>query len=347
MNSDFLIVGGGVIGLGSAFELARQGARVTVLERGLCGEESSWAGGGILSPLPPWDYPAAVTGLTQLSCGIFPEWAARIADISGIDPEYRVSGMRILLPFDAERAVPWCAGHGVRLERDGESLWLPEVAQVRNPRLMKALRLALVRMGVQIVERAEVTGMVSTGTRVERLESAAGMFSAQQYVVAAGAWSKRLLGGRGAQLDIKPVRGQMLLYRAQPGMLREIVVQDGAYLIPRDDGHILAGSTLEDVGFDKATTEEARAALHARALSMLPELAQAEFVRHWAGLRPAAPDNIPTIARHPQLVNLYLNSGHFRYGVTMAPASAQILANRIFGREQDLDITSYDWPKLN
>lgn len=347
MDSDFLIVGGGVIGLSSALELARGGATVTVLERGLCGGESSWAGGGILSPLPPWDYPAAVTDLTQLSCRLFPEWVGRVAEISGIDPEYRVSGMRVMPPFDAKKAAQWCANHDVRLEQDGEGLWLPDVAQVRNPRLMKALRLALERIGVRIVEQAEVTGVMSTKDRVERLDTTAGPFVAEHYVVAAGAWSKKLLGKQGVQLDIKPVRGQMLLYRAQPGMLQHIILQNGAYLIPRDDGHILVGSTLEDVGFDKATTEEARVALHARALGMLPQLAQAEFIQHWAGLRPAAPDNIPIIDRHPQLENLFLNSGHFRYGVTMAPASAQILANRLFNREQPFDVSSYDWPRVN
>lgn len=226
-------------------------------------------------------------------------------------------------------------------------LWLPDVAQVRNPRLIKALRLALERMGVRIVEHTEVTGIVATEDRVERLDTTVGPFAAERYVVAAGAWSKKLLGKRGVQLDIKPVRGQMLLYRAQPGMLRHIILQNGTYLIPRDDGHILAGSTLEDVGFDKATTEEARVALHARALGMLPQLAQAEFIKHWAGLRPGSPGNIPIIARHPQMENLYLNSGHFRYGVTMAPASAQILANRLFNREQPFDVSGYAWPRWN
>lgn len=345
MNPGFLIVGGGVIGLSSALELARDGATVTVLERGVCGGESSWAGGGILSPLLPWDYSSAVTDLTALSCRLFPDWVTRVAESSGIDPEYRVSGLRVMPPFDVERAVQWCAGHGVRLEQDGEVLWLPDVAQVRNPRLIKALRLALERMGVRIVEHTEVTGIVSTEDRVERLDTTAGSFAAERYVVAAGAWSKRLLGKRGVQLDIKPMRGQMLLYRAQPGMLRHIILQNGTYLIPRDDGHILVGSTLEDVGFDKATTEEARVALHARALGMLPQLAAAEFIQHWAGLRPGSPDNIPVIARHPQMENLYLNSGHFRYGVTMAPASAQILANHLLSREQPFDVSSYDWPR--
>ncbi|MGE5027343.1 MAG: NAD(P)/FAD-dependent oxidoreductase [Betaproteobacteria bacterium] len=347
MKADFLIVGGGVIGLSSALELARQGARVEVLERGLCGGESSWAGGGILSPLPPWDYPAAVTDLTQLSCRLFPEWVRGVAEISGFDPEYLVCGMRVLPPFDAGKAAQWCASHAMRMEREDSALWLPDVAQVRNPRLVKALRLALDRMGVRIAEQTEMTGIVSTESRLERLETTAGSVAAEQYIVAAGAWSKKLLGELGGQVCIKPVRGQMLLYKARPGMLRQIILQNGTYLIPRADGHILAGSTLEDVGFDKATTGEAEKMLHSKALSLLPELADAELVKHWAGLRPGSPQNIPTIARHPLLENLYLNSGHFRYGVTMAPASARILSNLICGRLQPLDVSPYGWPSKN
>ncbi|MDD5242209.1 MAG: glycine oxidase ThiO [Sulfuricella sp.] len=359
MNPDFLIVGGGIIGLSSALELVQGGASVAVLERGTCGGESSWAGGGILSPLLPWDYPAAVTDLTQSSSRYYAEWAGQIAGISGLDPEYRRSGMLVLPEFDSERAMNWSRSHQARIEwvqqrdrlpeaaGDDEALWLPDVAQVRNPRLIKALRLALERTGVRIVEHVEVTGMAVGGGRLVRLDTTAGPFGAGQYVVAAGAWSKKLLGEQGTQVEIKPIRGQMLLFRTRPGTLRHIILQNGFYLIPRDDGHVLGGSTLEDSGFDKSTSEEARNQLYTSATKLLPPLAQAEFVKHWAGLRPGSPGNIPIIARHPQIENLYLNSGHFRYGVTMAPASARILANRIFRREQPFDISVYDWPEIN
>jgi len=109
----------------------------------------------------------------------------------------------------------------------------------------------------------------------------------------------------------------------------------------------LVGSTLEHVGFDKRTTELAKESLRKHCPEHLPGLANAELVMHWAGLRPGSPGNIPIIARHPQFENLFLNSGHFRYGVTMAPASAQILANHLFNRKQPFDVSSYDWPGLN
>ena len=359
MNSDFLIIGAGVVGLSSAIELARGGARVTIVERGLCGAESSWAGGGILSPLLPWDYPAAVTDLTEQSCRFFPEWVKALEEASGIDPEYRVSGMLILPEFDADLALGWCNGRSLRVEQvrgreivpglkaDDPAMWLPGVAQVRNPRLMKALRRALELAGVRVVERAEVTNIVTEKDRVIRLETSSGVFTAGYYVVAAGAWSKRLLGELGGRVSIEPVRGQMLLFKARPGLLQHVILQNGTYLIPRADGHVLVGSTLEHVGFDKRTTELAKESLRKRALNILPGLANAELVMHWAGLRPGSPGNIPTIARHPQLENLYLNSGHFRYGVTMAPASARILANHLFDREQPFDVSAYAWPRSN
>ena len=275
---------------------------------------------------------------------------------SGIDPEYRQCGMLVLLPFDMGKAEQWCQTHELAsctrvartvvpdLARDGLALWLPEVAQARNPRLLKALRRWLELLGVEIVERTEATGWQTDGALVCGATTSRGTLRAGNYVVTAGAWSRKLMGEHGSGVDIRPIRGQMLLFKGEPGALRTIILKDGVYLIPRLDGHVLVGSTLEDVGFDKSTTEEARAMLYERATAILPWLKQAPLVQHWAGLRPGSPDNIPVIARHPYLENLYLNSGHFRYGVTMAPASAEIIANLILGRTQQIDTAPYRWP---
>lgn len=344
MKHGFVVIGAGVIGCATAFELARQGVEVTLLDRGQVGAESSWAGGGILSPLLPWDYSTAVTDLTEWSRRLFPAWVADLHNKSGIDPEYLISGMRVFPPYDADKALAWCEVHGLRVEKEANTLLLPEVAQVRNPRLMRALRRSLELMGVSIVEHAEVTGFKFAGSRVVGVETSRGIYTAGNYVVAAGAWSAVLLGGLGPQTPIWPVRGQMLLFKAEPGLLPHILLQDGVYLIPRLDGHILVGSTLENVGFDKGVTEDARVTLLSKAVAMFPPLNQPSLVRHWAGLRPGSPDNVPVIARHPKIDNLYLNSGHFRYGVTMAPASAHILANLIFQRIQPFDVSPYNWP---
>ena len=356
MKPDYIIVGSGVIGCATALELASAGARVSLLERGEAGQESSWAGGGILYPLLPWDYAKAVNHLVQRSIALFPAWAEELQAASGIDPEFQRCGMLVLPPFSTAKAHAWCDTHATRLEMAGartiipelaadeEALWLPDVAQARNPRLLKALRHRLEQLGVEISGHTEVTGWKNDGVRITGIETSRGVLNAGRYIVTSGAWSRQLLGEHALNLDIRPIRGQMLLFKAEPGTLRSIILKNGIYLIPRLDGHILAGSTLEDVGFDKTTTEEAKAMLYAQATGILPLLKEAPLVQHWSGLRPGSPDNIPTIDRHPQLENLYLNSGHFRYGVTMAPASAEIMANLILGRPQAMDIAPYRWP---
>lgn len=342
MNSDTLIIGAGVIGLGVALELLQRGAKVTVLERGTTGNESSWAGGGILSPLCPWDYPEEVTRLTSRGAALFPAWAQALHEATGIDPEYEANGMLVLPPFDMQAAQQWCAAHSVHMQvMDNGALLLPDVAQVRNPRLMQALRKRVEMLGGHIIEQCEVRNIVVEEGRVRALVTGSGEFSAENFVVTAGAWSKQVLGQFALQIDIKPMRGQMLLFKFDQPPLRHIVLQGDLYLIPRRDGHLLVGSTLEDVGFDKSITQTAHDSLRQRAVNILPQLRDMSLVQHWAGLRPASPHNIPTISRHPQLKNLYLNSGHFRYGVTMAAASVEILLNEMTNAPQPFDVTPY------
>ena len=351
MKQDYIVIGAGIIGLATAERLLAQGAAVTVLERGKTGAESSWAGGGILSPLCPWDYPDEVTRLTRYSADLFSAWAADLHAATDIDPEYETSGMLVLPPFDLQLAQQWCATHAVTLCQvkaadyasgiSGDALYLPEVAQVRNPRLLRALHRRVIMLGGCIIEQCAVTGLINEQGQVQALDTSCGPFSAHKYIVAAGAWSREVLGKHALQLDIKPVRGQMLLYKFTAPPLAHIVLQNDLYLIPRRDGYVLIGSTLEDVGFDKQTTVAARDDLLQRAQKILPQLRDLPLLQHWAGLRPGSPHNIPTIARHPQLNNLYINSGHFRYGVTMAPASVEILLNEITGQPQPIDVAPY------
>ena len=351
MQQDFIVIGAGIIGLATAERLLTQGAAVTVLERGAVGQESSWAGGGILSPLCPWDYPDEVTRLTRYSADLFGAWVAGLQDASGIDVEYETSGMVVLPPFDSSAAQKWCAAHHVSLHQGNaadyalqlnhDALYLPHVAQVRNPRLMRALRSRVEALGARIVEQCAVRGIEAKGGRARMLVTSTGEYRADNYIVTAGAWSKEVLGQHAMQLDIKPVRGQMLLFKFAQPPLRHIVVQDDLYLIPRRDGHVLVGSTLEDVGFDKQITLAARNDLTQRAQTVLPPLRDMPLIQQWAGLRPASPSNIPTIARHLHLKNLYVNSGHFRYGVTMTPASVDILWNEIAGAPQPFDVAPY------
>jgi glycine oxidase len=233
------------------------------------------------------------------------------------------------------------------LAHDEAALWLPGVCQVRNPRLLQALTQAVKLGGGKIIEHAEVCKLKIEHGRLQSISTSQGIeYSADHYIMATGAWSRQLLGNHALNLNIWPVRGQILLFKAQPDLLKTIVLQgrDYFYLIPRQDGHILAGSTLEEAGFDKIPTAEARKILLGKAHALVPALTEETVASHWAGLRPGSPDNIPIIDRHPSIPNLYLNSGHYRYGVTMAPGSAHLLVNLILNKPQPIEIMPYRWP---
>lgn len=351
MNTHFLIIGCGAIGLSSAEALLRAGYRVTLIERGQVGQEASWAGGGILSPLCSWDYKEAVTRLTERSMGMFAEAAARLHAATGIDPEYRQSGMLLLPPFDRERASNWCAAHRVELKSvalsdylphlSGDALLMPQIGQVRNPRLLQALRRHVETLGGVILEQHEAQQFEIVNGHIATLQTSNGKLGADAYIVAAGAWSRTLLGEYALKLDVRPIRGQILLFKFDVPPFANILLQQSLYFIPRRDGHVLVGSTLEDAGFDKSTTTQARMSLLQRVHTLFPDWPSP--VRHWAGLRPGSPDNIPTLGRHPTLANLYANCGHFRYGVTMSLACAELLLGEIEGRPQPLSMDEYRW----
>ncbi|WP_313110878.1 NAD(P)/FAD-dependent oxidoreductase, partial [Stutzerimonas nitrititolerans] len=220
--------------------------------------------------------------------------------------------------------------------------FMPGVANVRNPRLLAALREALQRMpNVRVVEHSPVEALVQEGGRIVGVRTAQGEWRGEQVVMAAGAWSAGLLAPLGIELPVKPMKGQMILYKCAEDFLPSMVLAKRRYAIPRRDGHILVGSTLEDIGFDKAPTEEALESLKATAVELLPALADAEVVKHWAGLRPGSPDGVPYIGAVPGFDGLWLNCGHFRNGLVLAPASCQLLADLMLGRKPSIDPAPY------
>ncbi|WP_137887306.1 glycine oxidase ThiO [Pseudomonas sp. 2FE] len=353
-----LMVGGGAIGLLSAQLLAEAGAEVCLLDQGALGGESSWAGGGIVSPLYPWRYGSAVTALAHWSQDFYPQLGARLLGDTGIDPEVYVTGLYWLDLDDEAEALAWAVRegrplHSVDIDSVHEAvpplgpgfsraLHMPGVANVRNPRLTKALRESLLRMSnVTLHEQCAVSGFIREGERVCGVHTAQGDFRADRVVVAAGAWSGELLASLGIELPVEPVKGQMILYKCAEDFLPCMVLAKGRYAIPRKDGHILIGSTLEHAGFDKTPTEQALESLKASAVELLPALAEAEPVGHWAGLRPGSPEGIPFIGPVPGFAGLWLNCGHYRNGLVLAPASCQLLADLMLGREPIVDPAPY------
>ncbi|WP_455218202.1 glycine oxidase ThiO [Kaarinaea lacus] len=355
--SDYVIVGGGIIGLLTARVLSETGASITVLERNHMGQESSWAGGGILSPLYPWKYPSPVNALAEWSQSKYQELVQQLQESTGIDAEWIQSGLLILDTDQKDAAMAWVKETGVNaslvtaheirniepaVEPDSQGgIWLPYVAQVRNPLFVKALIEDLKFRGVRLAIDSEVTHLLTKRGHIEGVRTEYSEIMTRNVVIASGAWTARLLKELGQDLPIVPVRGQMILYRAEPGQLKRIILNEGHYAIPRQDGRILVGSTMEDVGFDKNVTDEAREELKAKAREMVPLLAEARIEKHWSGLRPGTPTGVPFIGPHPKMGGLYINAGHFRNGVVMAPASAQLMADIVLERKTVVDPEPY------
>jgi len=353
-----IVVGGGAIGLLSSLLLARADVAVVLIESSSVGRESSWAGGGIVSPLYPWRYSAAVTALAHWSQDFYPGFARQLLEDTGVDPEVHVTGLYWLDLDDAAEALAWAARERRPLfsvdiaeaYRDvpvlgggfGRAIHMPDVANVRNPRLVKALRAALAAMpNVELREHCPVTGFIQENGQIRGVVTAGGEIRADRVVLAAGAWSGELLSTLGMELPVEPVKGQMILYKCAEDFLPSMVLAKGRYAIPRRDGHVLIGSTLEYAGFDKTPTDVALESLKASAEELLPALKDAEVVGHWAGLRPGSPEGIPFIGELPSHPGLWLNCGHFRNGLVLAPASCQLLVDLMLGREPIIDQAPY------
>ncbi|WP_447554080.1 glycine oxidase ThiO [Vreelandella sp. EE22] len=352
--SDFLIVGGGVIGMMTALQLADAGQRVRIVERGICGQEASWAGGGIVSPLYPWRYPPAISELSRWSEGAYPSLALRLLEETGIDPEYRQKGLLYLSVEDDEAALRWARHQGKPIERVSDAfvhekephaapgadgaLWMPTLGSVRNPRLGQALRARLDAMtGVILDEHQQVDGFIEQGGQVVGVKIQGGPRQAERVVLCAGAWSARLLASLNIRLPVRPVKGQMIAYSAPKGLVQRVVLKNGRYIIPRGDGLLLVGSTLEETGFDKTTDPQALLSLKKSAEEIVPELARYPVAHHWSGLRPGSPGGLPFIGALPGYTSLYINAGHFRNGLVLAPASTHLLVDKLLNRAPLID----------
>ncbi len=358
MSKQVVVVGGGVIGLLTAFNLAAKVGHVVVCDQGEVGRESSWAGGGIVSPLYPWRYSPAVTALAHWSQDFYPQLGERLFASTGVDPEVHTTGLYWLDLDDEAQALAWAereqrplsavdisaAYDAVPVLGPGfkRAIYMAGVANVRNPRLVKSLKAALLAMpNVTLREHCQITGFVQQGGRVTGVQTADGELAAEEVVLSAGAWSGDLLRTLGLALPVEPVKGQMILFKCAEDFLPSMVLAKGRYAIPRRDGHILVGSTLEHAGYDKTPTGDALQSLKASAVELLPELEGATVVAHWAGLRPGSPEGIPYIGPVPGHAGLWLNCGHYRNGLVLAPASCQLFTDLLTGAEPIIDPAPY------
>jgi glycine oxidase len=357
------IVGGGIIGCLTAWRLRLLGARPVVLERGQLGEEASWAGAGILSPIHPWLYPDAFSALVNASLGLYPGFVQALEQAAGMSVEWRRNGMMIPVFADdridhGSQANAWSARFGWPLERlsggearvrepalspsvQGALLW-PEVGQVRNPRLLQAAIQAMRAVGVELREHVEVSGLLERDGAVAGVRLADGeVVGADAVLLAAGSWSGGLSEAMGFSLPVRPVKGQIVLLQCEPGTVRHIVKHDEAYFVPRLDGRVLVGASLEDAGFRRGNTVAEVGRLLDAVRRIMPALHDAEIERQWMGFRPGSPDGLPYIGPVAGRRNLWVATGHYRNGVVLAPVTAALVSRWIMGQAPDLPMDAF------
>jgi glycine oxidase len=358
---DVIIIGGGVIGLSIACELAGEGVSVAVLEQGQLGQESSWAGAGILPPGNPNLARSPEARLRATSHVMWPELSALLREETGIDNGFRRSGgLEVRLggavgALDDETAAwrdegvavqPCAAGEVWKLERElshavTSAYRLPEMCQVRNPRHLKSLVALALKRGVSLSAGVQVCGFDRQGEKILSVETALGKVSAAQFVIAGGAWSGRLLQEVGCPARVRPLRGQIVLLSMQPSPIQHVVSVGPRYLVPRGDGRVLVGATEEVAGFDKNTTARGVGGLLDFALGLVPGLARAAIEKTWAGLRPQSVDGLPYLGRLSQTDNLLVATGHLRAGLQLSPVTGRLISQLLLGREPVLPLAPY------
>ncbi len=343
-NFDAVIAGGGLIGGAIALELALAGVRVAIFELGEPGREASWASAGILSPAPENPATIPLVPLGKASMSLYPQFVARVEEISGQQVGFRAKGtFEALFSRDAARElsthVALHHGWGLRAEalsaedaRELEPALSPELeaavlrpdeASVDNRALTQAVLDAARKSGAEIFPHREVRGVWREKQRCAGLLLENEKVSANWTIIAAGSFSASI-AGVDAYAPVRPAKGQMASLRAERLKIERVLWSDKIYLVPRNDGRILAGATVEYVGFDRKVTAGALATVLSGAIELAPGLAHARVEETWAGLRPDSPDHLPILGP-ADIGGLLIATGHFRSGILLTPITAQLI----------------------
>lgn len=360
-NFEVVIAGGGLIGGAIALELALAGLRVAIFEQGDPGREASWAGAGILSPAPENPATIPLVPLGKASQALYPEFVARVEEISGQDVGFRAKGtLEALFSRDAARElsthVALHHGWGLKAEaisaEDARQLepalsleleaavLRPDEASVDNRSLTHAVLEAARKKGVEIFAQREVQGIWREKQRCLGLLLKDERVSADWTVIAAGSFCAKI-AGIGAYAPVRPAKGQMISLRDERVKIERVLWSDKIYLVPRNDGRILAGASVEYVGFDKNVTAGALVQILSSALELAPDLANARIDETWAGLRPDSPDHLPILGP-TDIDGLLIATGHFRSGILLTPVTAQLICEWVTQQR-----VSIDWERFS
>lgn len=356
-----LVVGGGVIGCATAWELARAGCAVTLLERAAPGAEASGAAAGLLAPLGGFSTPA-FRELAVASWRLYPTVTHELREATGIDIEHVTRGT--LYPLytapdvrEAQARAAWAIGPEFGIEawdrteaHVREPALSPKVSGamfvgadhwVNNQRLVVAYAQAAVAAGAALMTGCGVSRVVVEDGHARGVIAQGERFEADAVLLAAGAWTAGLAASFGGRLPVEPRRGQMVALAHVPPVVRHCVHADEVYLVPRPSGELLIGATVERVGFQRAVTAEGIAGLLAAAIDLVPALATLPISRTWYGFRPWAPDSLPILGPWPAVEGLWIATAHFRNGILLAPITAKVMTEWILSGRPSMPLNDF------
>jgi glycine oxidase len=350
---DVIVIGAGIIGLSLAISLRKQGLTVLVVERGDPGREASHAAAGMLVGSGA-ESPAALGDLAAESARIYPEFVHELEDESGMKVDLRDQGT-ILISSDGPEVVPEfgdplsadqfqslepdLAAHGRGLPALHELGYSAEYLSERSvdPRKLTGAAIKAARhRGVDISSGNEVKSLLISAGRVTGVQTEKTSYSAGIVVNCAGAWAG-CIGPHG--FPVRPIKGQMLALVGGP-VLRHVIRSEDVYLVPRSDGRVLIGSTLEDAGYNKQTDVSTIQRLFHAALELVPDLAGFKVHEDWAGLRPGTADELPILGE-TSTNGYFVATGHYRDGILLAPITAQVMTDLILGKPVSHDLKPF------
>jgi glycine oxidase len=346
---DAIIIGAGIIGLSLAVELSKERLKVLVVEKGEPGREASWAAGGMLADFP-LEMPEALHELATASAVMYPEFVDELQDESGLKIDLRSQGTLLFSDQPLGARTLGSLGLPARLAELEPRLKPPQAIGNPHPaihlhersvdprHLSSAAIAALHHRGIDLSSGNEVLAVDVKNGKASGIRTNKTQFSANYVVNCAGAWAVQV---EPIRFPTRPVKGQMLcVIMPERELIRHVIRTSDVYLIPRSDGRMLIGATVEDVGFDKRTVPETIQKLNRAAIDLVPDLAEARFLEAWAGLRPGTPDRLPILGA-TAIEGYFVATGHFRDGILLAPITAKIMAQIIAGHKPSMDVSKF------